>query len=89
MLATTVPGSKIQITGTACVNAGRRWGIAQLARAARVSDNRAVTATLARQNAEVMRLASASVASAMCGSSTCETACGTYQSSSTKPMARE
>src|ERR1019366_3089494 len=89
MLATTAPGSNIQMTGMASRNAGTNQGIITVLTNASRNDSTAATLTLARQNAEVMLSASASVELATCGIKTCDTDCGTYHSNSTRPIASE
>src|ERR1039457_2235418 len=89
MLATTAPGSNIQMTGMAARNAGSSHGITTVLAIASSSESRAATVTLTRQNAEVMLSASASVELATCGMRTCDTDWGTYQSNSTSPIASE
>src|ERR1035441_6650411 len=79
MLATTAPGSNIQMTGMAARNAGSSHGITTVLAIASNSESSAATVTLARQNAEVMLSASASVELATCGIRTCDTDCGRPQ----------
>src|SRR5664279_5140193 len=89
MLATTAPGSNIQITGMAARKAGTSHGITAVLTNASSSESSAAAATLVRQNAEVMLSASASVELATWGNNTCDTDCGTYNSNSTRPIASE